>query len=190
MGQPKLNLPLGNRTVIEHVITTIREAGIERIVVVVGPGMVELAAIASSAGAHVLELDHATPDMRSTIERGLDWIEACWQPVPLDDLLLIPADLPAMDRDVIRELLKAAAAQIRIPVVNGKRGHPALLGWQHVPGIRAMPPGHGLNAYLRQHADSVAEVPVISETALLDLDTPEDYERMKRLFEVNSRSPR
>src|SRR5262245_40399906 len=37
MGRPKLSLPLGQRTVIEHVINTLKNARIEQILVVVGP---------------------------------------------------------------------------------------------------------------------------------------------------------
>ena len=188
MGRPKLSLPLGNRTVIERVVATIREAGVERILVVVGPCMSELAALASSAGAQVLELAHATPDMRSTIEHGLNWIETSWQPTQRDEFLLVPADHPAMDVQVVRDLLNAPIAPIRIPTVHGKRGHPTLISWRHVPGIRSIRAGQGLNFYLRQHADSVGEVPVSYETALLDLDTREDYERMQRLFEDNSKA--
>jgi molybdenum cofactor cytidylyltransferase len=187
MGQPKLILPLGNCTVIEHVIAAIRNAGIERILIVVGPSMPQLAVLASSAGARVLELDRATPDMRCTIEHGLNWIESSWQPAACDDFLLVPADHPVINVEVIRALLDASIASIRIPTANGRRGHPTLISWRHVPGIRSMPPDLGLNAYLRRHADLVGEVPVSSETALLDLDTPEDYERMKRLFGGNLR---
>jgi CTP:molybdopterin cytidylyltransferase MocA len=36
----------------------------------------------------------------------------------------------------------------------------------------------GLNAYLRLHAGATLEVPVESESILIDLDTLEDYERL------------
>jgi molybdenum cofactor cytidylyltransferase len=182
MGRPKLSLPLGKCTVIEHVVAAIRKARIDRILVVVGPGTPELTVLASSAGAQVLELDHATSDMRGTIEHGLNWIESSWQPTEHDDFLLVPADHPTLNVEVIRRLLDMSTAPIRVPIANGKRGHPTLISWRHVPGIRSMPPGFGLNAYLRQHVDSVGEVPVAGETALFDLDTPEDYERMKGRF--------
>ena len=38
----------------------------------------------------------------------------------------------------------------------------------------------GLNAYLRQQEREMREFPVTSETVLYDLDTPEDYERLRR----------
>jgi CTP:molybdopterin cytidylyltransferase MocA len=57
-----------------------------------------------------------------------------------------------------------------------------LIGWSHVADIRALPAGQGLNGYLRQHPAATLEVAVASPEILLDLDTPEDYERLKRRF--------
>jgi len=40
-----------------------------------------------------------------------------------------------------------------------------------------------LNAYLRAHPEAVRKVPVEWETILFDMDTPEDYERIKTIFD-------
>lgn len=182
MGRPKLALPLGDRTVLERVIDAVRRAGIEHILVVVAPRSRELAALAKSAGAYVDLLAAETPDMRATIIHGLRWLEDYFHPRPDDDWLLLPADHPALDDGVIRQLLEARQARrdcsIAIPTYQGKRGHPAVIAWQHVEGIRALPPEQGLNTYLRQHAAETVEVPVESAEVLCDLDTPEDYERL------------
>src|SRR5207237_3552168 len=42
MGRPKLALPLGGRTVLEHVVAALRDAGVEHVLVVVGPHVPEL----------------------------------------------------------------------------------------------------------------------------------------------------
>jgi molybdenum cofactor cytidylyltransferase len=185
MGRPKLSLPLGERTVIEQTIDVLRSAGIDKVLVVIGPHVSELAPLAEQAGGTCLRLAHGTPDMRATVEAGLTWIEENWEPNDDDGFLLVPSDHPALDGEAIRSVTKAAEAPIRqlilIPTFNGKRGHPALIGWRHVPGIRALPSGLGLNLYLRMHAGQTREVPVASESILYDLDTPEDYERLQRL---------
>jgi CTP:molybdopterin cytidylyltransferase MocA len=51
MGRPKLVLPLGERTVLEHVLAALRQAAVEHILVVIGPHVAELGALAESAGA-------------------------------------------------------------------------------------------------------------------------------------------
>jgi molybdenum cofactor cytidylyltransferase len=186
MGRPKLLLPLGGRTVLEHVLTALRDGGVEHTLVVVGPHVPELAPLAEAAGAHVYRLPYETADMRATVERGLSWLEERFRPRPEDGWLLVPADHPALDAGVVRQLLAARAAHpgasIFVPTSAGRRGHPTLIAWKHVAGLRARPAGEGINAYMRLHAAETAEVPAAGAGVLRDLDTPEDYERLRRGF--------
>ncbi len=184
MGRPKLALPLGNRSVLGHVISALRQAGIERILVVVGPHVPELVPLAESAGAAVLLLAKETSAMRATIEQGLNWLETQFHPKDTDSWLLVPADHPSLDPAVVAQLLRARATNphgsIVVPTFHGRRGHPALLSWEHVARIRKFPADQGLNAYLRQNIEVTLEVPVDSADILADLDTPEDYEQLRR----------
>jgi molybdenum cofactor cytidylyltransferase len=182
MGKPKLALPLGDRTVIEHVVASLRGGGVDRVVVVVGPHVPELIPLASAAGADVLALAELTPDMRATVERGLAWIEERYHPSADDCWLLAPGDHPAFTPAVVRQLLEAArgsTCSVVVPVHDGRRGHPALLCWRHVAGIRALPPTDGINRYLRGVANETLEVAVTDPGILANLDTPEDYARLR-----------
>src|SRR5262245_14778713 len=186
MGRPKLALPLGDRTVLERVIAAVRGGGVDSVLVVVGPHVPELVSLAKSAD--VLLLADETADMRATIEHGLRRLEERFQPGPDDDWLLLPADHPTLDQFIVQKLVEARRQHpersIVIPAFEGKRGHPALIAWKHVAGIRALPPGQGLNSYLRQHASETLELPVDSAEVLCDLDTPEDYERLVKRWRM------
>ncbi|MBL8797452.1 MAG: nucleotidyltransferase family protein [Planctomycetia bacterium] len=182
MGRPKLALPLGDATVLEQVIRTLRRAEVATVLVVLGPHVAELSGLAIAAGAEVSVLPVATPDMRATIEHGLHWLEQHHQPQPDDDWLLVPADHPTLSVEVVRTLRAArechAERSIFIPTFEGRRGHPALVAWRHVAGMRQLPIGLGLNVFFRQQTEVTLEVPVASAAVLADLDTPEDYERL------------
>jgi molybdenum cofactor cytidylyltransferase len=184
MGRPKLALPLGGRTVLEHVLVALRLGGVEHILVVVGPHVPELSLIAEFNGVHVCPLIEETADMRATVEAGLNWLEHRFRPRPEDDWLLVPGDHPALDPEVVRQLREARpkhpARSVLVPTFQGRRGHPTLIGWKHIVGIRAHPQGEGLNSYLRGQGEQVMELAVASEAVLFDLDTPEDYERLRR----------
>ena len=184
MGRPKLSLPLGGRTVLEHVVGALRQGGVDEMLVVVGPHDSALAPLARAAGAAVLSLPEATADMRATVEHGLRWLEERFHPRPDDAWFLAPADHPTLDADVVRRLCEVYADRrsrsILVPVFEGRRGHPTLIAWRHVAGVRALPDGQGINAYLRSHVEDIAEVPAGSDAVLCDLDTPEDYERLWR----------
>jgi molybdenum cofactor cytidylyltransferase len=188
MGRPKLVLPLGGSTVLERVIDTLRQAGVEQIVVILGPDVADLSTGAEAAGARVLLLPEQTPDMRTTVEHGLRWLEEEFHPDSADWWLLAPADHPALEPAVVRDVLQARTSastwSIIIPACNGRRGHPALISWRHVAGIRALPPEVGIDAYLRAHSNETLELAVVSEGVLVDLDTPRDYEMMVRRFQT------
>src|SRR5262249_55984589 len=148
------------------------------------PHVSGLLPLAEAAGAQVLLLSEQTDDMRATVERGLAWLEEQFHPGRDDAWLLVPADHPTLDPAVVRQLLAARAAypeaSMLVPVTAGRRGHPVLLEWRHVAGIRTLPAGLGLNAYMRQHGADTLEMPVHSPQVLCDLDTPEDYERLRK----------
>ncbi|MHB1423023.1 MAG: nucleotidyltransferase family protein [Gemmataceae bacterium] len=184
MGRPKLALPLGERTVLEHVFAVLRQAEVEHVVVVIGPHVAELASLADAAGAHVCCLASPSSGMRGTVEYGLRWLEERFQPRPEDAWLLVPGDHPALDASVVPRLEAAYTAQSRfsiaIPTHKGRRGHPTLFSWNHVAAIRAYPAELGLNTYVRQFAAETLEVPVDSASVLWDMDTPEDYEWLRQ----------
>jgi CTP:molybdopterin cytidylyltransferase MocA len=183
MGRPKLLLPLGGRPVLDHIVAALRGGGVEHVLVVIGPHVPELAAVAEAASAHVHFLAQATPDMRTTVEHGLRWLEERFHPRPDDAWFLAPGDHAAVDAQVVRLLCEAYAVEPRrsifVPVHDGRRGHPTLIAWRHVAGIRSFSTGQGLNGYLRSRAEDVMEIPVQDASVLVNLDTPEDYERLR-----------
>jgi molybdenum cofactor cytidylyltransferase len=183
MGRPKLTLPVGGRPVIERVVSALRVGGANPVVVVSGPHDLEVAPLARAAGAEVCDLAVATPDMRSTIEYGLRWLEERYDPRPDDAWLLAPADLPLLDADAVRQLCQAyehqPAASILIPTHAGRRGHPVLITWRHVAGIRDLPAGAGIDAYLRAHVAETAAISVTGAGVVGDMDTPGDYEKLR-----------
>jgi molybdenum cofactor cytidylyltransferase len=183
MGRPKLSLPLGGKAVLARVIEALRQAGVEQILTVIGPLVPELVPLARDAGSETLLLAEQTAGMRGSVEAGLDWIERSWRPGAEDRWLLVPADHPNLNPDVVRRLIDewdGHTGTILIPTYQGRRGHPTLVGWVHAARIRAQDPERRLNAYFRGHPKETREIPVDDADILNDLDTPEDYERWRR----------
>jgi molybdenum cofactor cytidylyltransferase len=178
MGRPKLALPVGGRPMLERVISALRDGGANPVVVVTGPHDPALAPLARAAGAEVCELTAVTPDMRSTVEHGLRWLEERYQPQPDDAFLLTPADLPLLDAVTVRTLCETwqlrPAATILIPAYQGRRGHPALIAWRHVAGIGTLAPFAGIDVYLRDCIGETEFVAIANDSMLRDIDTPGD----------------
>lgn len=182
MGRPKLALPVAGKTVLEHVITALHAAEVNPVLVVLGPHVAELSDKAREAGAEVLLLPWPTADMRATIERGLEWLEERVGPGAEDGWLLVPGDHPTLQAGIVREVIQGwesrGECSIVVPTWQGKRGHPTLIGWGHVAGLRAHPAAEGLNSYLRGQAAVTRQLAVESASVVEDLDTPEDYARL------------
>ena len=189
MGRPKLALSLGARTVIEHVVVSLRAGGVSEVVVVIGPHVPELAPLAAAAGAEVLALAEPTPDMRATVEAGLTYLEDRQDLSPEDWWLLAPADHPVLSAAVVRELLAAqsAAHSVIVPVHAGRRGHPTLVRWKLAAAIRTIPAGRGINSLLREHESRTLELAVNDPAILANLDTPEDYARLLKQVPPDNR---
>ena len=202
MGQPKLLLPWGHHTVIEALVRALRMGGVHQILVIVGPKMDAIAQRAASAGALIYTLSDYTPDMRKTVEQGLDYLRKQHLLQDQDGWLLTPADHPTLSPQIVRHLLTefahdthngdadqlypstleeqiAPRGSVLVPVYQGRRGHPVLLSGRCIPILLTLPEDCGINALLRHPAIQVREVPWNDPTILDDLDTPLDYVRLR-----------
>jgi CTP:molybdopterin cytidylyltransferase MocA len=177
MGRPKLALPVDGRPMLERVIAALRSGGADPVIVVTGPHDPALPPLARAVGADVCELSFATPDMRATAERGLDWLEAHYHPSPDDGFLLTPGDLPFLDAAMVRTLCeqwpRRGPASILIPTFDGCRGHPALIAWRHVASLRSLPAEIGIDSYIRDHERDTQFISAAAN-CFADVDTAAD----------------
>ncbi|MBI3464671.1 MAG: nucleotidyltransferase family protein [Planctomycetes bacterium] len=182
MGHSKLLLPLGPRRVIEHVLAALAGSRIDQTIVVVPPDATELRAIVRTHGAEVAQLTDPTADMRTSVVYGLDRAEQLWGNGVLDAFLVALADQPTLSSRTVDCLIArshSSGRSIFIPTFGGKRGHPVLFGWKHVEQVRSLPADRGLNCLIARLPSEVEECPIDEAGLLEDLDTPQDYERLK-----------
>ena len=180
MGSPKLLLSWRGTTVIEHLLATLNRLEIAAAIVVVRPNDLDLQAALARTTATVIVPDHDPPDMRDSVELGLAAIRERFQPTEADGWLLIPADHPVIEPEVLDGLLAqwfAANVEVLVPKFGERRGHPALFRWSLAARVEQLPRGVGINALWRESSSLITEWPTDRESVLIDLDTPEDYER-------------
>ncbi len=185
MGSPKPLLPWGDRALIEYQVQQLREAGVDDVVAVLGHRADEIAPLVEAAGARVV-LNPSYPDGRATsLVAG-----ALVLPDP-DTILVTNVDQPR-PAYVIRQLIddrEARMALIAAPVYNGERGHPVVLDGRLLEDLRTASDANlGLRGVIGGHEDRVFESQFETAVVLLDLNTPEDYERALKTYfsEVNS----
>ncbi len=178
MGQPKMLLPWGKSTVIEHVITTFRQAGIEDLLVVTG-----------GAGEHVNKAierypvqkihnnDYATGEMLSSLQCGLRAL-----PDRVQATLIGLGDQPQVEERTIRLICEAyqeSNTKLVVPSFQMRRGHPWLVVRPLWAEILALKAPESPRDFLNRHAKEIHYVDAGTPSILADLDTPEDYQNAR-----------
>jgi CTP:molybdopterin cytidylyltransferase MocA len=177
MGRPKQLLPLGDRTVIEHCISSIIAAGIEEIVVVLGPDSREIAERIQDLPVAIATNDQEESEMAESVRTGLKSVGA-----DATGILICLADHPLVLAETIKEvaaLHKDHPGAIIVPSCNRKRGHPTLFPGNIIEEIFAR---NSLRDVIESHAEKIRYLDVADEGVLLDMDTTEDYARILNNF--------
>lgn len=181
MGQPKLLIEINGQTVIARLLTALRAAGVDQIVLVGRCHDWALWDAVDTASVFSVRPPVDPPDMRASVEHALHAIRETFAPSDDDCWLLIPADHPVLDPQVIREVIntwQTSPTQIVIPTHHGERGHPTALPWRVAADVFAMPADRGLNWLIRSMPEQVREWPTANSAVLCDLDTPDDLARL------------
>ena len=181
MGQPKLLLPLGDSTVIDRLLSTLKIPQISDTIVVVRPDDDNLAAQIAPHRATVVQPAVPPPDMRDSVQIAIDEIRRQYAPHDDDGWILIPADHPILDRECLSEIIDAwnkSDSDILIPRYQQRRGHPTILRWKIAGETHTIPPDKGLNWLVRRYEESTEFFESRHEAVVVDLDTPQDYDRL------------
>ena len=190
MGQAKLLLPFGTSTVIGSLVKNLRSGGVERIVLVAASQAQDLRAWALAEGLEVAINSHPDRGMLSSILAGLELLGGAESMAAQSEPLLVtPADLPMVAADSIRRLLeafRAAGRPLALPTFRGKRGHPLVLTPSLIAELPHLHPGVGLKQILAA-GHAVLEVEVEDPGVLSDVDTPDQYEKLRREYRGRSR---
>ncbi|GAM09891.1 2-C-methyl-D-erythritol 4-phosphate cytidylyltransferase [Geobacter sp. OR-1] len=177
MGCCKMLLPLPDRPVIIRCIETIRLAGINDIVVV----------LASPHGTTIHEkIDHLPvtvawncnegSDMAGSLKVGLEHL-----PADATGVLVFLPDTPLVTPETCEMLCERHTQNptaIFIPTHAGRRGHPLLLPRVVIDQLPDYPT---LRDLLQLRQELINLCPTEDAGILLDMDTPEDYEQLKRM---------
>jgi len=178
MGRFKPLLDLGGQTVIERVVGSFRDAGISDVRVVAGYRRKILVPVLNRLGVEVIINYRYAEGMFSSVQaavKSLDPSTAAF--------FLMPADVPLVNSATISYLAESYGrhpGKILVPVYGGKRGHPPLFAARFAGEIINYGGEGGLGGILGLHSADIVTLPVADGNILLDIDTPGDYEDMRR----------
>lgn len=186
MGSPKPLLPYRETNFVEHMLAQFLASRARPVVVILGHEAERIQREASLDGARVVINTDYRQGMLSSIRTGIGAVES----EPVDGALVCPVDLPRVSTTVIDLVIGAfekTHAPIVVPVHNKSRGHPVLFARTVFQEILEAPESVGARQVVWNHADEVLEVPTEERGIITDVDTPEDYEELRRKRGPHSR---
>ena len=178
MGAFKPLLPFGGSTVLEQVIALFRGAGIRDIRVVVGHCSADLLPLLQQQQVRAVLNRNYQDGMFSSVAAAAESLEA-----GSGAFFLLPVDIPLVQRETVELLARSyesIEAGILYPTFRGTRGHPPLIATAYRDAILSWHGNGGLKELLMRYESDSASVETGDEGVLLDMDTPEDYERLRK----------
>jgi CTP:molybdopterin cytidylyltransferase MocA len=176
MGRCKPLLPVSGMSALETAAARLRAAGIREITAVTGHDGERIAGEARRLGIIAVSNPDYKSGMFSSVVTGVKALHP-----ETEAFFLLPADIPLVKTHTYRILMEArsaAGADVVYPTFLGARAHPPLISSSLAGGILSWTGEGGLGGFLEHSPRSRAEIPTGDRAVTLDMDTPDDYERL------------
>jgi molybdenum cofactor cytidylyltransferase len=173
MGANKLLLDIDGVPMVRRAAMLLQQAGLSPLIAVLGHEAARIEQALEGLAFTCVVNDNYDNGMAGSLTRGLAAL-----PANTDAVLVHLADMPFVAPGDIAALCTAfapaAGRAICIPVHDGQRGNPVLLGRQIFPALAGLSGDQGAKSIIRQNPDLIAEIPA-GPGVLIDLDTPEAF---------------
>jgi len=174
-GTDKLLEPIGDEPLVAHLAREAGRSGADETVVVVPNAEGPRAAALAGLRVRVVTNPRAAEGMGTSIAAGLRALRA-----DADAVVILLGDMPEIRASDIDRLIatydpEEGRAIGRATAPDGRPGHPVLFGRRFFEALAAREGDRGAREVIREHPEFVVDVPLAGETALIDLDTPEDW---------------
>src|SRR5687768_6488915 len=182
MGSPKALLltPAGAPFVVA-IADTFAAAGIRNTFVVTGRDHDRIAAALASARQPPRVVRNPDPS-RGQLSSLLTAMDAAIAP-DTEALVVTLVDVPLLRAETVQRVVgewRRTRAPIVRPAIGDRHGHPVVFDRRVFDELRRAPLERGAKVVVRAHAAALVNVDVTDEGCLVDVDTPRDYEALRR----------
>lgn len=173
-------LSLGKKTIIEHVVDSLKESGVQKIVLVTGHQTKRIVSQLENRDVHFVYNElYATTAMFHSVKLGVTFIKN-----QCDMFFFLPGDIPLFQPHTLLEMKKTmenTSCKVVQPTYKGKHGHPVLFSSICIKNILNHNGEKGLKGAIEK-LDYRLDLPVLDKGILLDADTPEDYKELLNYY--------
>jgi molybdenum cofactor cytidylyltransferase len=176
MGTPKQLLPYNETTILGEVLKNARRSALDPVTLVLGFMADEIRHQVDLGTATVVIAEAYAQGQSASLKAGLSVV-----PADCDGALFLLGDQPLITAELINTLIAAyrpSKSNILIPTWRGKRGTPVLIGRPLFAHLSALTGDTGARALFEKFADAITEIEVDRESVRIDIDTPQDYEKL------------
>jgi molybdenum cofactor cytidylyltransferase len=182
LGTPKQLLRLAGRPVLAHVLDAVAGTSLDPLLVILGHAAREIQERVDFSTASVLVNPAFGEGQSASVKTAVRAL-----PDDVDAVVFLLGDQPLVDPKVIELLLAAYRNQpsaIVQPRYHEGRGNPVLIARPLFPELLKLIGDTGARPLLNQYPDQISLVDVPEFHRPEDLDTWEDYERLRALFPI------
>ncbi len=177
MGRPKQLLVFQGRTLIERAADTVVASKVHETIVVLGHQAEAVKAVLKDKPVRIILNPDYRQGMSTSLKAGLSQVAPDARAV-----LIMLGDQPGLTPETINQLIEAfeeGKGGIIVPVYNGRRGNPVLLDLKYIAEIMALTGDVGARQILAAHTEDVYEIQSDSESISIDIDTEQDYKKLR-----------
>jgi len=177
MGAFKQLLPYRGSTIVQTCVQTLRASSADAVFVVVGHRSDEVRRVLVDEPVTIVDNTEYLDGMSSSVKAGMLAVGDSF-----DAVMICLCDQPHLAVSVIDAVLDAyrrSRRPIVVPQYAGDTGHPAIFDLSLRAEILAVDPTTGLRSVTYDHRADTLRVPVDTVGVLDDMDTTEDYERLR-----------
>ncbi|BCB83334.1 nucleotidyltransferase family protein [Phytohabitans suffuscus] len=156
IGGPEALLQHEGTPLVDRAIETVRDAGCEPVVVVLGAAADEVQAAAELKGASVVVDKTWGRGIGSSLRVGLTALTG----TDAEAVVVVPVDMPGVTAHAVRRVAALPYSDVLVcATYEGRRSYPMLFGRKHWPGISTVAHADaGARPYLLAHKDEVLDV--------------------------------
>jgi len=181
LGTIKPLVSIEGEPALIRVIRTIRNAGVETIIVVLGHAAETVQAQVDLTDCRVVLNPRHETGIAGSLIRGVESVSPA-----AGGVLIFHADMPTVSEETIHAVIQRAkqGARIAAPSHRGQRGFPVFLHRSCFQELLPTLVGDiGARRYIAQHPEDLVLVEVDDPGAIRDIDRPEDLREEEETYE-------